>query len=493
MKGIFLSLPLVTSLLAGAAFGQDSVGLPTPLTLDQAIVVALQRQPDAVGAAASREASRQRVKQQKARYYPSFTPGYSYGNHYSYGDVQTFGTSGTEIGRGSTTNLTHQSALNYSWTLLDSGRRELNARQSRQNLRASQYDEVNTRQTIIQNVATAYYNVLRDDALVKVSEAQVTRTQNSLAVVQAQVTVGTAPPKDVFQAKADLLNAEVSLLQARNNRANSYTSLKQAMGVPEAEDPTLAPVTPPTEATPLTALEDADVANLSERDALKRLTDKAISLRPDLAQSRASLESSDTSVALARTYAGLTFNADISGGYQYNQWNDYSRAANNDRSINATLSYPLFDGGSTRAQVDESKANRDASKARLDSQLNQVRADVEQAWRTLQQARATIPSSAAAREAAQVNYNAALASRKEGVGSLTDVITAESQLVQAETNYVQAVYDFYSADARLARALGLAERIGTPGSVSGNQKGAVPPTNQDNTPPVQSKGQEKKP
>ena len=41
-----------------------------------------------------------------------------------------------------------------------------------------------------------------------------------------------------------------------------------------------------------------------------------------------------------------------------------------------------------------------------------------------------------------------------------DVITAQTALVQAETNYVQATYNFYTADARLARALGQADRIG---------------------------------
>jgi outer membrane protein TolC len=41
-----------------------------------------------------------------------------------------------------------------------------------------------------------------------------------------------------------------------------------------------------------------------------------------------------------------------------------------------------------------------------------------------------------------------------------EVITAQTALVQAEINNVQALYNFYTADARLTRSLGQADRIG---------------------------------
>ena len=58
-----------------------------------------------------------------------------------------------------------------------------------------------------------------------------------------------------------------------------------------------------------------------------------------------------------------------------------------------------------------------------------------------------------------MNYDAAIESRREGVGTIVEVINAQTQLVQAQTNYVQAVYDFFGADAQLARAVGQADRI----------------------------------
>ena len=95
----------------------------------------------------------------------------------------------------------------------------------------------------------------------------------------------------------------------------------------------------------------------------------------------------------------------------------------------------------------------------LESLRQQVAVNVEQTYRQVALARASVPAAEAAQQAAQINFEAATESRREGVGDIIDVITAQTLLVQAQTNFVQAVYDFYVADAQLARAVGQAERL----------------------------------
>jgi hypothetical protein len=58
-------------------------------------------------------------------------------------------------------------------------------------------------------------------------------------------------------------------------------------------------------------------------------------------------------------------------------------------------------------------------------------------------------------EAGQVNYNAALERQRNGLINILEVITAQVQLVNAQQQLVQAVYDFYIAEASLARNIGL--------------------------------------
>jgi outer membrane protein len=470
-------------LMPVAAFAQQSpttTALPAPLTLQAAVAAALKLQPDLTAATANKDASAQRLKQTQANYYPTVRPTFTYSNQYNYGTVNRFITSdgggGTvvPVSQGSSSE-TRQGEIALSYRVLDSGTRELNNRQARQNLSAQEYSAANTRQSVITTVAENYFSALRTAALVKVSEAQVARAQNTLEVVRAQVDSKVAARKDTYQAEADLLNAQVALQQARNNAALAQANLKNAIGVVGGETLTLADVTAPTEATPTTAtLENGtSLPAVSTDDAasINQLAELAYHARPDIAQSQKSVEASHTSIRLAQVNAGISAALDVSAGYQYEP------SGGSNRQVNLSLSYPLFDGGLVRSQVRETQAQKRAVDAQLTGLKQQVAVEVEQAYRTLAQSRVSLPAARSAQEAAEINYQAALESRREGVGSIVEVITAQTSLVQAQQNYVQAVYDFYTADAQLARAVGQADRIaqGTQGTATTTTPGGTMP------------------
>ncbi len=230
----------------------QSVSLPTPLSLSDAIEFATRLQPDIAVAVAQRDAARQREQGARAAYMPSLTPQYTYNSQYTYGTVNQFiggGIGVVPIQQGSTSER-RQAQIGGVFRLFDSGRRDLQARQSRQERRGSEYGEANTRQTVTATVADTYFTVLRNEALVKVSEAQVARAQNTLDVIRAQVDVGVAARKDVYQAEADLANAQVNLINAQNNAGVAQANLKNAIGVVGGEPLQLVDLPVPTELTP---------------------------------------------------------------------------------------------------------------------------------------------------------------------------------------------------------------------------------------------------
>ena len=79
---------------------------------------------------------------------------------------------------------------------------------------------------------------------------------------------------------------------------------------------------------------------------------------------------------------------------------------------------------------------------------------MEQSHLLREEARLRVGATQAALRAARLNYEAATTSLREGAGTIIDVITAQTLLITAETNAVQAVFDFYTNDARLKRAIG---------------------------------------
>jgi outer membrane protein len=468
--------------------------LPRLLTLQQSIDYALRLQPNVAGAVANREAATERRIGTQSRYFPTITPSFQYNSQYNFGNVSQFVNSSsgativtTQQGR---TTTARQSGINLSYNLFDAGTRELSARQARQSLRASEYSETNTRQTVIANVADSYFSVLRTDALVRVAQAQVARAINTRDVVQAQFEAGVTAQKDTFQAEADLLNAQVNLIQARNNAAVAQATFKQALGVVGGQPVQLADVVLPSTTTPISATPapPKDPASTGKtapsppgegvgpgEDAalIDQLAEIAYQTRPDIAANRQNLEVQRTSASIARISTGVQVAASVTANELIDPV-QFNKTTGNNRQINLSLSYPLFDAGFVRSQFRASQASARSVEAQLNSLRQSVAVEVEQGYRNLAQARASLPASAAAVRAARINYEAAIASRREGVGSIVDVITAQTSLVQAETNYVQAIYNFYAADARLTRAVGQADKIAG--------IGATAPTN---PPPIQ--------
>ena len=402
--------------------------LARPLTLDAAIRVALRTQPLLSIARSQLDAARARSTESLAAYFPQITPSYTYSNQ-----KVTVATAGGSVGVNNDSSTTQ---ITLRQTVYDNGRREVGAAQGRASARAAGYGVLDTRQTVILNVAVAYYEVLRRKELVKVQEASVERARTTLEATRAFASVGTVRRIDTLQAEADYDNAAVQLSQARNDVRLAETSLKSAMGI-------RTPLAVVLAGDPLPR--PGDAGDQSDAAGLIR---KAIAARPDLRRSEESLTATRHGVQLSKINAGLQIEADFQAGYQF----DPTRGDN--RLFTTSLSYPLFDGGLVRSRVREAEAGARQAEDQLELARQDVHAAVEQAFLNRDEARMRLAVTESAVRAARANHEAATDGYKEGASTIVDVITARTQLVTAEINAVQAIFDFYVADARLKRAVG---------------------------------------
>lgn len=407
---------------------ETPVDLSQPLSLDNAIKIGLKNQ-NTLGIAESQlDAARARVTSSKSSYYPQISPSYSYSSQLTsqtFNGVQQTGT----VEQGITQIAARQ-------LIFDMGKREENVLASKYAAKGSEFNVYDARQSVIVNVTTSYYDLLRRKELVKVAESSVARADTELKATVAFVEAGTSPKKDILQAEADLGNAKVQLIVARNDVRLAMTTLKNAMGVLTA----LPVVTPDTPLDPPSAEPDTRTT----ADYIQQ----AYNTRTDLKRDAAFIDSDRHSVKIANINAGFQVQADITEGYRI----DPSPGEN--RSFGTTFSYPLFDGGAARANVRQAKASLEQARRQLELTKQGVQLDVETAFLTREEARQRVTAAQAALKAAQQNYDAAREAQKEGAGTIIDVITAQTLLVTAETNAVQAVYDFYTSDARLRRAVG---------------------------------------
>ncbi len=465
--------------------------LPTPLTLPQAIALALRQQPQQYLARTQVTQAEGQKLQAQSQYFPTLTPSYQYQNNsqtvygVSPGQLSTVttgtgttgtGTTGTgTTGTGTTVGTTTGTAttgttstgtagtttqilsagnevgivrggglsVSLSQTLFDTGQREAANAQARRAVDAAADNNQNTRQTIILNVTQDYYQLLLNQDLVKVALAQVARFQQTVDVTQAQIDAGTTAAKDIYQAKSDLANAQVTLLNNRNAVQTASATLKNALGVNLNGVVQIAPLTAGDQLPPV----PASAQTLTLDDAVAA----AFTARPDVRQQQAIVQSNEAALRLARRQAGLSVRGDYVLNYQAT--NDVGARGVNSQFL-LTGSYPLFDAGLARGAVRIAQAGRDSALNQLELVRQQVRLEVEQAYTTRQTNLEAAGLAQAAVTAAQVNYDAVIASRKEGIGTVLDITTAQATLTQAQSQYVSAVYNFYIADAQLQRATG---------------------------------------
>ena len=407
------------AVLCGFACAQQGA----PLTLQDALRRALQYNGDIQSALAQRRAAEAELTATRATLFPQF--------EWSSSNIRTRLEQGGTVAE----STTRQDALTLDWLLFDSGQREMRIRQASRTHEVARQSARGTIRALLFEAARAYYEVLRRQELLRVADETVQRAQTLLDVARTQAEVGTAPAKDVLQAEADLANARVQQIQARNALRLAETDLKRLIG---------------WEATqPLPPLQRADTPpEPGQMPSLDALWQRTRQQHPELRTAQLNLQIAQLGVQIARLNAISRMEISLTGFYELEP------TRRTQGQLRFTLRSPIFDGGLVRANLRQAEAEYRSAQARLTQLERNLYAELESALLTRLETVERLHAAQAALAAAQRNYEAARDALREGAGTLIEVLTAQLALVTAETNWVQAVYDSIVADLRLKLATG---------------------------------------
>ncbi|MEK9137850.1 MAG: TolC family protein, partial [Bacteroidota bacterium] len=225
---------IAKSLLLVALLG---VGLQSPLqpvmaqsgteslTLQQAIVLAVEHHPSLKAAEANIASASGSLTQAKSAYMPSLNL-----------SATAQRTDGAFVFNPSFPPR-NQSYNNYSaglqinQTLFDFGRTINRVSANSGFLDASSLDFEAARGTVIANVQIAYFGAVQARQVARVNEEAFEQGSRHLAQAKAFYNVGRRPLFDVTKAEVDLANANVNLIRARNQLRVANLQLENAMGV----------------------------------------------------------------------------------------------------------------------------------------------------------------------------------------------------------------------------------------------------------------------
>ena len=285
-------------------------------------------------------------------------------------------------------------------------------------------------------VRSAYFDARANKALVRVAEDTLANQKRHLKQTEGFVQAGTHPEIDLVQARTDTANALVSLITAENTYQTSKVTLNVAMGV-------LGP-------TDYDVSDDAMAAVPGEDAEIGPLLEEANRSRPEVENIEQLVRADQLTV---RSFEGNYLPA-LSASAGFTQGGTSLSNLGWNASVGLSLSWGLFQGGLTRAQVQEAEANVAGEIAALDLLRQQLRSDVEAARLALRAAKASISATQEALANAKERLRLAEQRYAVGVGSAIELGDAQVALTQAAAQAVQADDKLSTARAQLLRALG---------------------------------------
>ena len=284
-----------------------------------------------------------------------------------------------------------------------------------------------------------YYGLLAYQELQGVYHEAVDNLQGHLDNVQAQYNVGTKAKVDVLSSDVSLANAKTTAITADNNVAIAESNLNNILGLPLETKLNLADHQLPF-----------DTYNISLQEAM----DYAMKYRPEVLQAAIAVQEAERSIDIAD--AGNKPTVAITGG---NDWadNTFPGIDANKRSwkVAAGVTYNFYDGGATKAKVNQAKQDLLVARETEQKTRESVQLQVKQAYLNIRSAAQKVEETQTVVDQARENYRIQNIRYQAGVGINLDVLDAQLSLNQAQVNHIQALYDYNVGIAKLEQVMGV--------------------------------------
>ena len=325
-----------------------------------------------------------------------------------------------------------------NWKITDFGLTSANIRAAELNAEAAQSGITVSTLDVRRDVEISYLEALARRRLTLVADATVKSEEAHLDQAKRFVAAGAKDPIEVAQAQSRAANARSTLAQAQSNEAVALANLRAAIGW---VDPTRAPAVDPAWPVP------------SEQDPqdLPVLVTAARSHRPEITQLDKQILAADASLdaAHAERRPSLAANASTQWSPGTNDWSPQPSW-----TAGLVLSWVLWDGGRSAADVRIARANLQSAIASRDALLVSLTSALESSRAEIVANRANVQASTEAITAAQAQLKLAEARYAQGLGSQIELADAQTAVTTASGNLITAEWQLADAWATLRRALG---------------------------------------
>ena len=424
-------------------------------TLKEALTAAYLFNPTLKSARAQLRATDNQVSLAKSGYRPTISAQFQYG----YEDVRTklqgAGTHGTipvcagainfdgtctggatglplsSIGAssavGNGTSNPRQAAVSLQQNVFDGFRTYNNVKGAEAQVEAGREDLRNAEVNILLNSATAYMNVVRDQAIVNLRQNNVKVLSEQLRATQDRFQVGEVTRTDVAQAESGLAQSQADLSIAQGTLYGDQALFAQFIGHPPG---TLRDPGPPTKLMPKTLQEAIDISEAESPGILGAIF-------------RERAQEHQVKEAKGQLLPTLTFNASYTSAAQ--PFGEPNVTELQDTRVFGQLTVPLYQAGSVSAQIRQAIEALSARRQQVDEQRELARQNVSSQWGFVLAAKGNVAAGKSSVEATQIALEGVREEERVGQRTILDVLNSEQQNLNAQVNLVSFQRDLVVA------------------------------------------------
>lgn len=435
----------------------------SPLTLDQAVKVALAANPNVRQALANYRKATGAFQEVRAAFLPQISLS-ARGTEFDKANVFDFAT----VTGGPSLPLTIANRWNpelmaaLSMQIDISGAIRSASDQAEFMALASRIDIDRVRNDLVLQVKSQYYQALRLHGRREIAQESLKAVQERLRNAKSQESVGNAAKFDVVSAERDLAAAQQEVVASQVAEANALAGLKNTLGIDQtvplalaiqAPEPAETTTPEPGDSDPGTVVQDS----LDYGPEYANLLQNAAKLRPEVLEAQAMLEARKHGFR----YAERSLKPSLTAGISYShQPNNGAFTLENSTLASLTLNVPVFDGGLAQSRKNQAQADVESAQSNLTTALEYVKLNVQASLASLLEAKSRLALAEAglkqaeeANRLAKVRYEVGV-TQTSVVSPQLELRSAQVALTEAKTNRLKALYDLALAQAALDHAVG---------------------------------------
>ncbi len=437
-RGLRAHIVAFASLALGGAALAGGCTAAAADTLEWALVQAYQNNPALNAQRAALRATDENVPQALSGYRPKLsvtsTDGFAYSstlsnsiNQQVFPNTITYSNIAKDLGQRGIGATATETLFNGFQTANKTRQAESQVMGARETLRV-------TEQQVLLDAATAYMNLLRDQAILDLNRRNVEVLTEQLKQTRDRFNVGEVTRTDVAQAESRLAAGRSALLGAQSNYVTSQANYRRVIGVDPGR---LDPGTPVDRLSPPT---------------LPGAVTEGENQSPSVLATMYGVDIAELAVKISEgaLYPNLSLTASASKNYLP----VYNVNKQTEASVLGTLTIPIYQGGAEYSAIRQSKETVGQQRLNLDVTRDQARATVVQSWGQLDAAKAQIEATTAQVNAAEIALNGVREEARVGQRTTLDVLNAQQELVNARVALVTAQHDRVVASYTLLAAVG---------------------------------------